>query len=221
MYLTWFRMPEPEFDAYHRFRPYFILGQLDYTKEVLIPHKHEDGRAGFLVFNPLYSYEGGRTSLQQALKGNKDKIVHIERSGIILNRGWIPAELRDKRSRPEELNQRKLVKIRGVFRAGNDIHSYSAPNNPDNNEWNNLSLLDIGTFWDLPNYHEAQSYYFQAVDFCDGRSTYEQPGLEMPTKDEVIEDHYGWKLSERTNNYLFKGLGAVSAGLLSVAYMCI
>ena len=29
MYFTWWRMPEEEFNVYHRFRPYFIIGQLD------------------------------------------------------------------------------------------------------------------------------------------------------------------------------------------------
>jgi cytochrome oxidase assembly protein ShyY1 len=35
-----------------------------------------------------------------------------------VNRGWIPAELKDRRSRPHELNSRKLVKLRGVWRKG-------------------------------------------------------------------------------------------------------
>jgi len=159
MYRTWFRMPEQEFEVYHRFRPYFILGQLDQTKEVLIPHKHR-GRDGYLVINPLYSYEGGRISQKELWKGNKDETIKIERAGLIVNRGWIPAELKDKRTRPNETNSRKLVKIRGVFREGKDLHSYTHPNNPDNNEWYNLCLEDIGLFWDLPNYHDASSYYF-------------------------------------------------------------
>lgn len=29
MTTTWWRMPEEEFEAYHKFRPYFVLGQLD------------------------------------------------------------------------------------------------------------------------------------------------------------------------------------------------
>jgi hypothetical protein len=29
LYFTWWRMPDEEFNAYHRFRPYYILGQLD------------------------------------------------------------------------------------------------------------------------------------------------------------------------------------------------
>jgi cytochrome oxidase assembly protein ShyY1 len=88
------------------------------------------------------------------------KVAKVERSAMILNRGWIPAEYRDKRSRLEEINKRKLIKVKGVFRQGIDHHAYKIPNNPDNNEWNNASLLDMGTFWDLPNYHECSYYYF-------------------------------------------------------------
>jgi hypothetical protein len=37
MYFSWWRMPEEEWSAHHRFKPYFLLGQLDMTKEILIP----------------------------------------------------------------------------------------------------------------------------------------------------------------------------------------
>ena len=44
LYFTWWRMPEEEYNVYHRFKPYFIVGQIDYTKEVLIPkRKYIDG----------------------------------------------------------------------------------------------------------------------------------------------------------------------------------
>jgi hypothetical protein len=39
MYFTWWRMPEEEWTIYHRFKPYFLLGQLDMSKEVLIPRE--------------------------------------------------------------------------------------------------------------------------------------------------------------------------------------
>lgn len=83
---------------------------------------------------------------------------------MIVNRGWIPATLRDKRSRPDEVNSRRLVRLTGVFRAGKDIHDYRIPNNPDNNDWHNLALEDIGIFWDLPNWDECKYYYFQCVN---------------------------------------------------------
>ncbi len=35
-----------------------MLGQMDYSKEVLIPRKR-NGEDGFDVLNPLYCYDGG------------------------------------------------------------------------------------------------------------------------------------------------------------------
>jgi cytochrome oxidase assembly protein ShyY1 len=107
MYFTWWRMPEEEWTVYHRFKPYFVLGQLDMSKEVLIPKDRVVNGVtikGFDVINPLYCYEGGKLSFKNAF--SKKDPVKIERAAIIVNRGWIPAEYRDKRSRPEEVNSR-------------------------------------------------------------------------------------------------------------------
>lgn len=103
LYFTWWRMPDEEFNVYHRFKPYFILGQLDYTKEILLP-KRQNGVDGFEVINPLYCYEGGKVSMKE-LWGGGDP-VKVERAAIIVNRGWIPASLKDKTSRPTEVNSR-------------------------------------------------------------------------------------------------------------------
>jgi cytochrome oxidase assembly protein ShyY1 len=181
MYFTWWRMPEEEFNVYHRFIPYFILGQLDYTKEVLIPTtKVINGQKvdGYNVINPLYCYEGGKFSFKNAFA--KEDYVNIERAAIIVNRGWIPAHLKDKRSRPNEINTRKLVKLRGVFRKGKGLHDYKIPNNPDNNEWHNLALEDIGIYWDLPNWDEAKFYYFELVNLDQGEASNEGHNQVFP-----------------------------------------
>lgn len=68
MYFTWWRMPDQEFNVYHRFKPYFVIGQLDYTKEILIPRTRTiDGCSfeGYDVVNPLYCYEGGKISMRK------------------------------------------------------------------------------------------------------------------------------------------------------------
>lgn len=162
MYFTWWRMPEEEYTVYHRFKPYFLLGQLDYSKEVLIPRvKTINGQQhqGFDVVNPVYCYEGGRISMKDALNKSGDPIK-VDRSAIIVNRGWIPAAYRDKRSRPQEQNSRQLVRLTGTWRKGKNLHDYKVPNNPDANEWHNMALEDIGIYWDLPNFDEAKFYYF-------------------------------------------------------------
>jgi hypothetical protein len=63
MYFTWWRMPQEEYNVYHRFKPYYVIGQIDYTKEILIPRTREVNGAkmdGYDVINPFYCYEGGR-----------------------------------------------------------------------------------------------------------------------------------------------------------------
>ena len=62
--------------------------------------------------------------------------------------------------------------MKGTFRAGLDVHQYKYPNNPDNNEWHNLALEDIGIFWDLPNFDEAKFYYFHALDLGKESNTF-------------------------------------------------
>ena len=76
-------------DIYRRSHPESINGQ-----EV----------KGFDVVNPLYCYEGGRVSMKELLENGAKNPVSIDRSAIIVVRGWIPARYRDKRSRPQETN---------------------------------------------------------------------------------------------------------------------
>jgi hypothetical protein len=222
-YFMWWRMPEQEFEVYHKFKPYFIVGQVDYTKEVLLPRQRRvDGTLvdGYDVINPVYCYEGGRFSFKDAF-AKKDP-VSIERAALVVNRGWIPAQYKDKRSRPQEINTRKLVKIRGVFRRGKDIHDYKYPNNPDNNEWHNLCVEDIGIFWRLPNYDEMKHYYFEAVDIPGQADTTEEQASTYPIPksiDELIEDHYGWKLNQNLHLWAFRGFGSLAALSLGVAFM--
>ena len=118
------------------------------------------------MINPLYCYEGGKLSFKNAFQ--KKDPVNIDRAAIIINRGWIPAYLKDRRSRGNEIHTTKLLKFRGTFRKGKNIHDYKVPNNPDNNEWHNLALEDIALYWDLPNFDECKHYYFHVCDIQTG-----------------------------------------------------
>lgn len=57
---------------------------------------------GFDVINPLYCYEGGRFSFKK-LVDNEDPAI-VERAAIIINRGWIPYDMKDRRTRPNEIS---------------------------------------------------------------------------------------------------------------------
>jgi len=183
-----------------------------------LPKKDANGVDGFDVINPLYCYEGGKHSFRELINGGDP--VSVERAALIVNRGWIPASLRDKRSRPEEVNSRQLVRLTGVFRAGKDVHDYKVPNNPDNNEWHNLALEDIGLFWDLPNSDEAKYYYFQCIDFP-GKSSHGNTPVKPISPDALVDEHYGWRWSEGTHGIFEKSLGAASLGFGALAYFAI
>lgn len=108
MWLSWFRMPKQEFEVDHQFRHYYIIGQLDTSKEVLIPKKKViNGKKidGYDVISPVYCYETGNYSLMK-IKSNEDP-YSIVRAALIVNRGWIPESRKDKKYRPEE-NTMKL-----------------------------------------------------------------------------------------------------------------
>lgn len=112
--------------------------------------------------------------------------------------------MKERKSRPLEINTRQLVKLNGTFRKGKDVHEYKIPNNPDNNEWYNLSLEDIGFFWDLPNVAEQKYYYFHCVNLGkEGENKYqENSGIAPCTIDELVELHYEWRTNEKANNLL-------------------
>lgn len=163
MFFTWHRMPYQEYEAYHRFNPYYVIGQIDHSKEVLIPtQKVIDGHRqdGYDVILPLYCYEGGRLNWASVIEKKGGESVEIEKAALIINRGWIPAYMKDKRERPWETDSNKLVKVQGTFRKGKDVHDYKKPNDPDSNMWHNLALEDIAYYFELPNIQECKFYYF-------------------------------------------------------------
>jgi cytochrome oxidase assembly protein ShyY1 len=216
IWMHWFRMPEKEYTIYHKFMPYYIIGQLDYSKEILIPKDRVvDGKKqkGFDVINPLYCYDGGKFNVEFMHEKN---MIRQERAAMIIHRGWIPYEMKNKKTRPWETNSNQLVKVKGIFRQAEDHHYYKHPNNPTNNEWNNLALHDIAIFWELPNANELKQFYFQAVDIGDqGGSTvnnsttvYKWP--HVLTKDELVRDYYSWWTKEGVNRGLYYSLGSVS-----------
>ena len=96
---------------------------------------------------------------------------------------------------------------------GKDIHDYKIPNNPDNNDWHNLALEDIGLYWDLPNFDECMFYYFRAVNFSK-ESTGAMLDVETPVEadsvDDIINYHYGWKFNELFHKLSIYGFGSFS-----------
>ena len=197
---------------------------MDHSKEVLIPrNKTINGETvkGFDVINPFYCYEGGKISLETGLSLSGDP-VKIDRAALIVNRGWIPANFREKTSRPAEVNSKELVKITGCFMPGKNVHDYKVPNNPDANEWNNLCLEDIGIYWELPNWDEAKYYYFHQMDLNgQNYAQREVTPVRADSVDELVDKHYSWRWNENKHKQMFVPFGAISAASLAVFGMCL
>jgi len=209
-------MPKEEYDAFYRFRGFYVTGQLDTTKEVLIPRKRE-GLAGYDVLSPLYCYDGGKWSIKRKLQG-KDPTV-IEKSAVIINRGWIPASKKDRLTRPRDVHTNKLVKVTGTWRKGKNLHDYKSPNSPESNEWNNIALEDIGIYWDLPNFDEMKHYYFQSTELG-GYNNNNDKYTDAPkpwTTSETVYDHYGWWTNIEFNRAMFQCNYVVAAASFAVA----
>lgn len=221
-FLSWYRMPEQEYDYYRLFHPYYVIGQLDYTKEVLIPKDKVINGAthkGFDIINPLYCYDGG-TLMTEKTQNTPGAGIGTDRAAIIVNRGWIPYHLKDKKNRLWEKNSRQLTRIEGTFVMAKDIHDYKIPNNPSNNEWHNLAPEDLARFWELPNQNEIKQFYFQRVNLEGTTQIIAANQSEINTypliksKDEVVRDHYDWWTSESWNKlqyYAFTPISVFSA----------
>lgn len=229
-WLTWYRMPLEEYQVNHMFRPYYVIGQLDYSKEILIPnYKTFNGNTvkGFDVINPLYCYDGGRINADNIKLKNEKGIISTDRAAIIVNRGWIPYNLKDKRKRLWEQNTRQLTKIEGTMVMAKDIHDYKVPNNPTNNEWYNLAPEDIARFWELPNFNELKQFYFQQVDLKETggasiNNSAEKYAWPMPkSKEEVIREYYNWWTHEKWNKYIYYTLTPISAVSFWVFFLTI
>lgn len=143
-------------------------------------------------------------------------MIGSDRAAIVLNRGWIPYSLKDKKSRPWEQNTRQLVKVKGTFLEAKDIHDYSIPNNPNNNEWHNIAPEDLARYWELSNFNQLKQFYFQAIDLHheggsvigNTKKNYKWP--LFPTSEEIVRDYYNWWTHEYWNKMVYYTFGPVS-----------
>ena len=53
----------------------------------------------------------------------------------------------------------------------------------------------------------------------DGVNNFQADYVRPSTKDELIEDHYGWRWNEGTHGLIQTTFGAATAGLLAIGYM--
>ena len=78
----------------------------------------------------------------------------------------IPAELKDRRTRPHDFNNVANETIYGTLKLRTKTsEEFNEPNDPTLGIWNNFSLEDFAWYWDLPNLASAKYVYFQQIEY--------------------------------------------------------
>ena len=87
MFTSWYRLPLKEYSMTRQFMPYYVMGYIDYEKEVLIPRSvkiNGTSYPGFDVVNPFYCMDDAdmfKVYPQYTLQHNINK-----KPGIIKNK---------------------------------------------------------------------------------------------------------------------------------------
>ena len=124
-----------------------------------------------------------------------------------------------------EKNSRQLVKINGTFMKAKDIHDYSVPNNPSNNEWHNLAPEDLARFWELSNFNELKEFYFQQLASTDSNTNIIQNNNNINKfpivtgQEEIIREHHDWWTHEKYNKFAYYALTPLSAFSMWVFFL--
>ena len=138
----------------HEFLPVKVRGVYDHDHEFHLVNRALNGEAGINVVTPL-KLDNGQT--------------------ILVNRGWVPFEMRDKALRPDGLLQGEQT-VAGLLRfvkPRSMIESWVVPSNePANNAWFNIdpaAMAEQAGLASLPDYYILSSDQSERGDLPRGR----------------------------------------------------
>ncbi|KAI7853953.1 SURF1 family-domain-containing protein [Circinella umbellata] len=98
----------------YEYRKVAVKGHYRHDQEMLLgPRTRGDGQAGYFIITPLVR-ENGTT--------------------ILVKRGWVSMDKKDKRSRPESLTN-DLVEVEGLLRMNEKRNTFTPDNDVLNNQW--------------------------------------------------------------------------------------
>lgn len=115
-------------------KPVKISGIYDHEREFTVKRVYR-GEKGVDVITPFYTHLGEDGSPR----------------GILVNRGWVPIDLKDQRMHIHSTNGT----ITGVLTRGQPETKYSKPNTAMIQHFNHFRLYDFALLTQLPNREEA------------------------------------------------------------------
>mmetsp|Transcript_14737 Transcript_14737/g.10632 ORF Transcript_14737/g.10632 Transcript_14737/m.10632 type:complete len:224 (+) Transcript_14737:102-773(+) len=152
-----------QFEDEYSLRLVKVTGVFDTTKEVQV-QKYKNGERGVEVITPFYTHlnENG------------------EECGILVNRGWIPYDLKD-------LHDHKFSQthgeITGVLYRGDNPTKYSQPNMPFRATFTRMDPYDFSLIYQMKN-EDAQKFMLMQVDLDD---EHRQILPSCPNRDELLK----------------------------------
>lgn len=164
-----------EIESDYSFKKVKVNGMFDYSREVQV-EKRRNGEKGVLIIVPFF------THLNE--KG--------ESCGILVNRGWVPHDLKDQKMHKRGVVQGDII---GLLYRGENKTKYSKPNTPIEGEFTRVEPYDLSLMGQLKNLDEASTFMLQQID---DDSNHRQILPTAPTAEELVN----WKISpERHEAY--------------------
>lgn len=211
------------FENSFQFMPIEATGYFDHMREIHIP-KVKDGVEGYEIFTPFFYFDVKDSNIYNlAVVDNPKEQVFTEslncNISIIVNRGWIPKTLKDRRLRPYD-NSIEEVKIFGKLKfTGTNFHNYIIPNTHHMNLFTNAAPIDIYKYWSLYDPLSPKEVYLELIDANDENSKDVFP-IKKTTSESVIDEtnESGYHSFNKNIERAF-GLTALSSVLMGL--MCV
>ena len=126
-------------------KPVQIKGIFDHEREIQVK-KERNGEKGVDIITPFYTHVDAQ-GIEQ---------------GIIVNRGWVPQDLKDQRM---HYGSNTMGTIKGVLYRGDVETKYSTKNSPMGGLYNAVRPYDCSLIMQLPNQEEASQVMLHMIDF--------------------------------------------------------
>lgn len=157
-----------QFESDYSFKKVKVRGIFDHTAEIQVEKVH-NGEKGVAIITPFY------THLNE--KG--------EECGILVNRGWVPHDLKDLKYHYTGVTSGEIT---GILYRGDNKTKYSIPNEPTIDRYHYVNPYDISLIAQMKNFDEASKFMLlQIDDNVNARQI-------LPTAP-TAEDFKTWKIS--------------------------
>ena len=135
---AWNKANDDDFENEYSFKKVKVRGIFDHSKEIQVA-KMRNGEKGVEIITPFF------THLNE--KG--------EECGILVNRGWVPEDLKDLKYHYTGVTSGEVT---GILYRGDTQYKYSRPNEPTINRYVHVNPYDISLITQMNNQEESSKF---------------------------------------------------------------